>query len=80
MDRQLEERIVVDPRVMAGKPIIRGTRVPVELIVRMLSQGISEADILAEYPRLQLDDVRAALGYAAKVLAGEDVFPLSIPA
>jgi len=46
----------------------------------MLSQGISEADILAEYPRLQLDDVRAALGYAAKVLAGEDVFPLSIPA
>ena len=80
MDRQLEERIVVDPRVMAGKPIIRGTRVPVELIVRMLSQGISESEILDEYPRLQLDDVRAALAYAAKVLADEDVFPLSISA
>lgn len=80
MDRQLEQRVVADPKVMAGKPIIRGTRIPVELIVRMLSQGISESEILDEYPRLQLDDVRAALAYAAKVLADEDVFPLSISA
>jgi uncharacterized protein (DUF433 family) len=80
MDAQLEQRIVIDPRVMAGKPIIRGTRIPVELIVRMLSQGISEDEILEEYPRLELEDVRAALAYAAKVLAEEDVFPLSIPA
>lgn len=80
MDRQLEQRVVVDPKVMAGKPIIRGTRIPVELIVRMLSQGISESEILDEYPRLQLDDVRAALAYAARVLADEDVFPLSISA
>ena len=80
MDRQLEERVVVDPKVMVGKPITRGTRIPVELIVRMLSQGISEREILDEYPRLQLDDVRAALAYAARALAGEDVFPLSISA
>ncbi len=80
MDRNLEQRVVVDPKVMAGKPIIRGTRIPVELIVRMLSQGISESEILDEYPRLQLDDVRAALAYAARVLADEDVFPLSISA
>lgn len=80
MERELEQRIVVDAKVMAGKPIIRGTRIPVELIVRMLSQGISESEILVEYPRLKVDDVRAALAYAAKVLADEDVFPLSISA
>lgn len=65
---------------MAGKPVIRGTRIPVELIVRMLAQGISERDILQEYPRLQADDIHAALAYAAQVLADEAVFPLALPA
>jgi uncharacterized protein (DUF433 family) len=65
---------------MDGKPVIRGTRVPVELIVRMLAEGISEQEILEEYPRLTPQDVRAALGYAASVLAGEDVFDLVVPA
>lgn len=59
-----------------GKPVIRGTRIPVELIVRMLGQGISEDAILREYPRLQPEDIRAALTYAADVLAGETVFPV----
>jgi uncharacterized protein (DUF433 family) len=45
-----------------------------------LAQGIPESDILREYPRLQSDDVRAALAYAAEVLANEDVFPLAVPA
>ncbi len=45
---------------MTGKPVIKGTRVPVELLVRMVAQGISEAEILAEYPRLELADIRAA--------------------
>jgi uncharacterized protein (DUF433 family) len=79
MDEQLE-RISIDPKVMAGKPVIRGTRVPVDLIVRMLAQGIPETDILREYPRLQPEDIRAALTYAAHVLAHEDVFPLAVPA
>ena len=48
---------------MVGKPVIRGTRIPVELIVRMLAQGISEDDILKEYPRLRTEDIRAALAY-----------------
>jgi uncharacterized protein (DUF433 family) len=74
------ERITIDPLVMVGKPVIRGTRIPVELIVRMLSQGISEADILREYPRLRPEDIQAALAYAASVLAQEDVFPLAISA
>jgi len=58
---------------MVGKPVIRGTRIPVELMVRMLAQGISEREILQEYPNLQPADVRAALTYAAKVLAHTEV-------
>jgi uncharacterized protein (DUF433 family) len=80
MNEQLEQRISIDPRVMTGKPVIRGTRIPVELIVRMLAQGIPEDDILEEYPRLEREDIRASLAYAARVLAHEDVFPLSVAA
>jgi uncharacterized protein (DUF433 family) len=76
MAEQLRQRITLNPRVMVGKPVIRGTRIPVELVVRMLAQGISEAEILREYPRLEPEDIRAALIYAADVLAHEDVFPL----
>lgn len=77
MDEQRLERVALDPEVMAGKPVIRGTRVPVELIVRMLAQGVSEESILAEYTSLQPEDVRAALAYAAQALSSEDVFPLA---
>ncbi|MFN8483511.1 MAG: DUF433 domain-containing protein [Anaerolineae bacterium] len=79
MNHAREERISTNPNVMVGKPVIRGTRIPVELIVRMLAQGISEAEILREYPRLEPEDIRAALTYAANVLAGEDVFPVPAP-
>jgi uncharacterized protein (DUF433 family) len=74
------QRIDIDPQVMTGKPVIRGTRIPVELIVRMLAQGIPDQEILQEYPRLEPDDIRAALAYAAQALADEDVFPLAVPA
>ncbi|MDI7276663.1 MAG: DUF433 domain-containing protein [Anaerolineae bacterium] len=77
MADQTADRIGIDPRVMAGKPVIRGTRVPVEIIIRMLAQGLPESEILREYPRLQLADIRAALLYAAQVLAREDVYPLT---
>ena len=80
MDERLLQRIRINPKVMVGKPVIRGTRIPVELIVRMLAQGITEAEILREYPRLEPDDIRAALAYAAETLAHEDVFPLAVPA
>jgi uncharacterized protein (DUF433 family) len=80
MDEQLWQRINIDVGIMTGKPVIRGTRIPVELIVRMLAQGIPEREILQEYPRLEPDDIRAALGYAAQTLAHEDVFPLAVPA
>ncbi len=75
MDEQLRQRLSMDPNVMVGKPVIGGTRIPVELVVRMLAQGVSESAILKEYPHLQPEDIRAALAYAAAVLAHEDVFP-----
>jgi uncharacterized protein (DUF433 family) len=76
MDEQLLQRIEINPKIMVGKPVIRGTRIPVELIVRLLGQGIPEAEILRQYPRLQEDDIRAALSYAASVLAHEEIFPI----
>ena len=79
MDDVLSNRIALDPAVMVGRPIIRGTRIPVELILKMLAQGVTEEEILREYPRLQSQDVRAALAYAARVLAQEDIFPISAP-
>ena len=74
MAENLLDRVVLDPKVMAGKPVIRGTRIPVELLVRMQAQGIAEAEILKEHPALQPADLRAALAYAAEVLAHEQIF------
>jgi len=72
----LLERIKIDPKVMVGKPIIRGTRIPVALILRMLGQGIPIEEILREYPRLERADIEAAITYAAHVVDHEEVFPL----
>jgi uncharacterized protein (DUF433 family) len=80
MDDRIWDRVVINLGVMTGKPVIRGTRIPVELIVRMLSQGISVDEILSEYPRLELADIHAALAYAAEVLADEEVFPRPVSA
>jgi uncharacterized protein (DUF433 family) len=80
MDELLRLRISINPKVMLGKPVIQGTRIPVEMILKMLSQGTTTEDILQEYPRLQPEDIRAALAYAANVLANEDVYPLIISA
>jgi uncharacterized protein (DUF433 family) len=65
------ERIEINPAVMLGKPVIRGTRIPVELILRKLSEGMAEAELLEAYPRLTSADIRAALAYAADTLAHE---------
>ena len=78
MDEHLVQRVSMDPKVMAGKALLRGTRIPVELLVRMLAQGIPEGEILREYPRLEPEDIRAALAYAAQVLADEAIFPLPV--
>lgn len=75
MDADMLVRVAVDPRIMRGKPVIRGTRIPVDLLVRMVAQRIPDAEILREYPRLQADDIKAALLYSAEIVANEDVFP-----
>ncbi len=71
------DRIEVNPRVMLGKPVIRGTRIPVELILRKLSEGATEEELLDAYPRLTPDDIRAALAYAADTLAHEETLLLT---
>lgn len=60
-------RIETNPKVMLGKPVIRGTRIPVELILRKLSEGMTEADVLDAYPRLTRADLPSALAYAADI-------------
>ncbi len=69
---QITGRIEVNPKVMLGKPVIRGTRIPVELILRKLSDGATEADLLDAYPRLHGEDIQAALKYAADLVAHEE--------
>jgi uncharacterized protein (DUF433 family) len=73
------DRIEINPKVMMGKPVIRGTRIPVELILRKLSEGAKERELLEAYPRLTKEDIQAAIRYAADTLAHEDTVILSSP-
>jgi uncharacterized protein (DUF433 family) len=68
-------RIALDPDVLAGKPVMRGTRLSVEFIVGLLANGWTEAEILENYPNLAHDDIRACLAYARDALASEKVYP-----
>jgi len=68
-------RIVLDAAVLAGKPVIRGTRLSVDFIIGLLADGWSEADILRNYPGLSHEDVTACLSYARDVLRSEEVYP-----
>ena len=73
----ITDRIEVNPKVMVGKPVIRGTRITVELILRKLSEGAKDEDILEAYPRLAREDIHAAIRYAADTLAHEETVILS---
>ena len=66
------DRIEINPKIMLGKPVIRGTRITVELILRKLSEGASEKEILDAYPNLKTEDIRAAEKYAADLIAHEE--------
>ena len=66
------DRIVSDHRIMLGKPVIKGTRITVELIIKKMSEGATVEDILKMYDHLRRDDIMAALAYAADLLAGEE--------
>ena len=71
-----ETLIAIDPRVMMGKPVIAGTRITVELILDKLSAGESIDQVLSEHPRLSREQILAALGFAAKSLRSERLYPL----
>lgn len=71
-----QDRIILDPKVMVGKPVVKGTRMAVEFIVDLLAQGWSEAEILKNYPGLTHVDIQACLAYASAVLHAEKVYPL----
>lgn len=70
------QRIVVDPTVLDGKPVVKNTRLAVEFILELLANGWSEDEILASYPRLAREDIRACLSYATEVLRAERVYLL----
>jgi uncharacterized protein (DUF433 family) len=67
------ERIEINPDIMGGKPVVRGTRIPVELVLRKLGAGMSPESILEDHPRLTIDDIHAAQTFAADYLANEDI-------
>ena len=73
----MTDRIEINSSIMLGKPVIRGTRIPVEILLRKLAEGAQMEDLLDAYPRLTADDIRAALGYAADTIAHETVLTLS---
>jgi uncharacterized protein (DUF433 family) len=71
-------RIALDPDVLTGKPVVRGTRLSVEFVIGLLADGWSEANIVENYPGLTHDDIRACLAYARDLLGAEKVFPSSV--
>jgi uncharacterized protein (DUF433 family) len=72
----LSERIAVDPEILAGKPVIRGTRLAVELILELLAAGQSENEILANYPGLTREDILACLSYASYLAHEYKAYPI----
>ncbi len=72
-----QDRVVLDSAILAGKPVVKGTRLSVEFIVGLLAQGWTEAEVLKNYPGLTHEDVLACLDYASEALRDEKVFPVS---
>lgn len=77
-EQQLLERITSDPAIFGGKPIVRGMRISVELVLSLLSQGESIETVLDDYPELTTDDVRACLAYAKAVIANDSLDAIRI--
>ena len=78
MEEEFRRRIVVDQKIMVGKPVIKGTRIPVDAIIRRMAEGMTIKEILEDYPNLTKEDIRAALEYCAYVISGEEIIPLII--
>ncbi len=76
-DEQLLKRIVLNPKVMVGKPVIRGTRLTVDFILNLLAHGATESEILNEYKGLTLEDIQACFLFATKSLENTEFMPLA---
>ena len=72
------DRIVIDPAVLVGKPVVKGTRLAVEFIIDLLALGWSEEEILKNYPGLTSEDIRACLAYASAILHAEKIYPVPV--
>lgn len=70
-------RIEINPKIMVGKPVIKGTRIPIYLIVNLVAQGLTFEEIIEDYPKLDKKDILAALQYAGNILSSEQLLPLS---
>jgi uncharacterized protein (DUF433 family) len=73
-----EERIEIDPKILVGKPVVKGTRLAVEFIIELLAQGWPESEVLRNYPGLVQEDIQACLAYASAMLRSERVYPLVV--
>ena len=80
MNTDWKSRITLNPAVLVGKPTIRGMRISVEQVLRALAGGVSETEILQDYPDLEIDDLRACQEYAAELVASERAYPIRIGA
>jgi len=80
IEEELLERIAIDPKVMVGKPVIRGTRLTVEYILELLAHGTAMDEILEEYPGLVKDDIYACLLFASKTLQDASFIPIEAEA
>lgn len=74
----LQDRIEINPGIMLGKPVIRGTRIPVEMIIRKLSEGATQSEMLDAYPRLTSEDIRAALTFTTDITILRNDLPLGL--
>ena len=77
-DQELLERIVLDPKVMVGKPVIKGTRLTVEFILNLLAHGATSEEILEEYEGLTREDIQACFMFATKSLGDTEFMPLTV--
>ena len=73
-----QERIAIDPAILVGKPVIKGTRIAVEFLIDLMAEEWSDDEILENYPSLTTADLHAALHYAAEILKRERVFPMAV--
>ena len=77
-DKEILDRIVINPKVMVGKPVIKGTRLTVEFLLGLLAQGATQEEILQEYQGLEFEDIQACILFAVRSLERTDFMPLAL--